>query len=700
MMLVNAMRLAGLAGVPFKVHWHQGTDFSAVINDPTQFFETGFVDAHFIDRDSYLALRENAVRPQERRDLDVAGFKALLAQGTNILVDEAFGFPAYPGEDAEQVARDGAAIWRSVPLAAPVRKVLDDIRTAVGPQTTAYHIRRGDILTLPRAVNRPWPNKYVYDELYQTHIEGVLESGARPILFSDDAATIARFKERYPALIPAATLFDSSTVTPGQADFLELLALASCTQIVAPPQSAFSSGAATLGEVPICDVETALSEKDRLAAGNRLHERLCTPDPTGPMGPGDIGQSLVHLDRFLGTQGRLPEARDAINKHLQSGLEISFLFPRLIELNLLTDDPQGAIAAGELMENAQVYHRPDYAKGQMLHSFAHLATGQPAACARLANIGFWHDPSTPYVGEGMGALYAAGVLDDRTALPFSPAARAMWARPVLRLPICAATSLALANSPKDSLGRALVPCTDPVTWDWAPFMRSFARGALAKHRHRANYERGLTRLAEIMPGADTASLTAIFEMHVGEKDDWLDRLIDLGARHPEEAIVQHRLSLAATIAQDYQTAGTAAEAAAEAAPGVPAHIMWRSATRMRQKRYRLAMNDIRVGLDAGLAFPKMHLRLATIAARAGHPNVERAAIDEGIRTAPRDAQLRLNRAQYEYESGNLDAALRDLDLLMNYDIVPAAVTALRQTCLDELAEYEAFETKADLRKGA
>lgn len=699
MMMVNAIRLARATGVSVRVRWHQGSDLSAIINDPTEFFDADFVAQHFVDRSSFLLLREGAVRPQDRRDLDLAGFRALLEQGTNILVDEGFGFPAYVGENPAEVASAGAAIWREVPLAPAVIRVLDEIRAAIGPKTTAYHIRRGDILTLPRAMNRPWPNKYVYDELYETHMALALESGARPILFSDDADTIVRFKASFPALIPAATLFDASSVTPGQADFIELLALASCGRIVAPPQSAFSSSAATLGEVPICDVEQALGPDQRRVAGNRLYDRLRDPDRQVTREPGDIGQSLVHLDRLLTVENRLPEVKTIIDRHLQAGLEVSFLFPRLIELNLLTDDPEGAITAGTLMESRLVYHRPDYAKGQILHALGHLALDQIAACVRLANIALWHDAAGSCVTEGIGALYAGGHLNDSNALPFSPAARAMWMRPVLRLPDCAATAKLTSPCVKGSLGRGLVPSIDPLTWDWAPLMRSFVRGALAKHSHRAVHERSLARLAVAMPGPDIASLVAVYDMYVGEKDDWLGRLIALGAEHPDDATVLHRLSLAATLAQDFKLAGTAAEQAAEVAPAVPAHVLWRSATRIRQKRYRQAMSDIRVGLDAGICFPSMYLRLAIAAARAGHPNVERAAFEEGIRIAPRDVQLRLGRAKHFYDIGSFDAAMIDLDLLMNHDIVAANVISLRRACLDQLADLKHSELAPDQRKG-
>jgi len=688
LMLVNAMRLARETGVSFQVHWHQGTELSAIINDPTEFFDADFVARHFIDRSSFLALRGRAFLPQQRRDLDLAGFRAALNQGACVLIDEGFGFPAYSGEDPAEVTRAGAALWREVPLAPAVAKVLSQIRATIGPNTTAYHIRRGDILTMPRVMNRPWPGKYVYDEAYQTHIEATLATGARPILFSDDAGTIARFKDRYPALIPAATLFDAGSVTPGQADFLELLALASCSRIVAPPHSAFSSGAAALGEVPISDIEQALSPDQQQAAGNRLYHRLANPDATSALGPGDTGQRLAHLDKFLAGNNRLSEYRPVLDLHLRAGLEVSFLFPRLVELNLLADDPKAAIDAAKLMETRLVYHRPDYAKGQILHAFACMAENQLADCARQANIALWHDPAGSFVAEGLGALYAAGVLNDSNALPFSPAARAMWSRPGLRLPDCKAIQAMTVICAKDSRGRALVPGIDPVIWDWAPFMRSFARGGLAKHRSRAVYERGLRHLATTMPGPDTESLIAVYDMHVGEKDDWLARLIALGAGHPEDATVQHRLSLAATLARDFKTAGTAAERAAEIAIDAPAHILWRALTRIRQQRFRLAMRDIRTGLDAGLAFPVMSLRLAMAAEKAGHPNVEHAAVEEGLRIAPRDMQLRFYRAQSAVRAGKIEAALADLDLLMNNDIVAPQMIELRQACLVELARGE------------
>jgi tetratricopeptide (TPR) repeat protein len=632
-------------------------------------------------------------RPQERRDLDLAGFRALIDQGTNILVDEAFGFPAYTGEDPADVARAGAALWRTIPLAPAVAAQLGRIKQAIGPDTTAYHIRRGDILTLPRAMNRPWPNKYVYDELYQTHMEEALASGSRPILFSDDAATIARFKSRYPALIPAATLFDPSTVTPGQADFLELLALASCTRIVAPPQSAFSSGAATLGQVPIADVEQALRPEQRQAGRRKAPRTAARPRHPRHDARYDSGRHrpIPRPPRPLPHRAEPPSRPDRDPRPAPAGGARDLVpLPRLIEACLLTGDIQGAIAAGAMMETRQVHHRPDYAKGQILHALAHPpGTTQ----ARLANIALWHDPTSPWVSEGIGALYATGALDDHNALPLSAAARAMWQRPVLRLPACTIIARLTEPCAKDSLGRALVPSIDALGWDWGALLRPQPRGSVARHRQRATHERCLARLQTTLPGPDSASLLAVYDLHVGEKDDALARLTALAADHPGDAMVQHRLSVGATLARDYKTAGDAAERAAEIAPDVPAHTLWRSATRLRQKRYRQAMGDIRTGLDAGLVLPGLYLRLATAAAEAGHPKVERQALDDGLRAAPRDMALRLARAQLAYDSGELSGALADLALLMTHDMVPAPVTTLRQTCLDELAEFERFEAQ-------
>lgn len=682
LMIVNAIRLARATSSAFCIHWHQGSDVSAAINEPIDFFDADFVAQNFIDRQSFLALRAKSVRAQDRRHGTMADFGLILAEGKSVIVDEGFGFSAYAGEDPKEVARAGAAIWREIPLAPRVREVLNEIRSAIGPDPTAYHIRRGDILSLPRVMNRPWPNKYMYDELYQTHIEATIAKGARPILFSDDDATIRRFQDRYPTLIPAQSLFDKKSVTPGQADFLELLALASCSEIIGPPQSAFSSGAAALGEVPIHDVEQSLTEDQRQLAGERLRERLREPASSTTVGPGDLGQSLEHLDRFLAKQGRLGERISILESHLQAGLEISFLFPRLVELCLLDDDLDRAIRASELMEKRQVYHRPDYAKGQILQAFAQLAKDQKADFARLCSIAVWHDPLGGCVSEGLGALYSAGHLNSGNALPFSPAASAMWWRPIFRLPVSPATAAVTSRCKTDTLGRTIVPCIDPLSWDWAPFMRSFVRGGLAKNRLRRVYERNLARLETVQPGPDIASLVAIYDMHIGEKTDWLARLISLGAEQPNDAMVQHRLSHAAHHARDFKTAIAAAERAVELAPDVPAHTLWRAIMQMRQKRYRRAINDLQAGFDAGLVFPGMYLLLAEAAAKANLPDLVDEAIEDGIRAAPRASRLLLARARRALDAGRPEAALADIKLLLNNDVVPDAVHDLHRACLD------------------
>ena len=151
-----------------------------------------------------------------------------------------------------------------------------------------------------------------------------------------------------------------------------------------------------------------------------------------------------------------------------------------------------------------------------------------------------------------------------------------------------------------------------------------------------------------------------------------------------------RLSLVAgkKLHPGFKTANTAAEAAVAAAPDVPAHAVWRASAHVRARRYRMALSDLRTGIAAGIENPRIHQRRAEILALLKNEPARKAALDDAIAAAPREVPLRMARAVWLHGDGQPQAALADLDVLLNFDAPLPKAAKLHATCLAELGAEE------------
>ncbi|MEM0924287.1 MAG: hypothetical protein AAGI13_14655, partial [Pseudomonadota bacterium] len=428
--LVNALRISRDYDLPLAVYWIHATDIGHVFNDPRSFFEDGFVSRHFIDEAEWKAVRDDAVRIGALAAGGIDAVRATLAEGRDVLVDAAFGLTLLSGEEEDAVRGRLGALLADFPFAESLRLTMEEIAAKVSGGT-AYHIRRGDLISFPRAMHRSWPKKYVPDEIYMVHIEREIAAGARPIVFSDHAETVQRFRAAYPELIAASALFETGHLSAGQRDLMELYAMSRCAKIIAPGQSAFSSTAAELGGARKIEVTEDLSAEDQHAAMERLSARLADPGRADPSGSaGDLGQSFIHVIDHLSRNGRRAEAGDSLARQIAAGLHISFLYPRLLELQLAEEDVEGALRTGALMRGRVLYHRVDFATGEVLHGVAQLAAGHKRQGLHHIANGYWHEPDAvvPRIAAGMGI--ELGLLGPQNFLPMTQAAQRLRRRMV------------------------------------------------------------------------------------------------------------------------------------------------------------------------------------------------------------------------------------------------------------------------------
>ena len=685
--LVSALRISRAHKLPLSIHWNIATDIGHIFNDPTEFFAAGLVAEHFIDAERFRAMRDNSIRI---RDIGPGGIPALRAQlenGVNVLVDAAFDITSLVGEDPDTVRQQADSIWREFPFAASLAQPLTDIVSRIGGGT-AYHIRRGDLISFPRAMNRSWPNKYIPDEFYMIHMERVLAGGTRPVLFSDDAATISRFHNAFPDLVLAETLFDAAAVTPGQRDLLELFAMSRCAHIVAPGNSAFSSTAATLGGANKTDVTLDITPAEQTAAKDRLVARLAAGSVNWQgEGEGDIGQSLQHLALYLEPLGRGAEAAQIIADYIRRGLSISFIYPLGMELALAQGDTKSTIDIGAFMAQRGTYHRKDFAKGELIRALAHFTNNDPATGCRHATNAFWHEPDQAYVRETVGVLLETGVLNAHNFLPLSPAAQQLRRRSASNVstkPVFAGLRQMLGRPADDY---AAVPSLDALQWDWFAFLRAGTPMDVTGHAHRAGFEKSFAKMQKKGATADGLSLEQLFLMHLAPGPAPLTALDALAAQNPKVAMVHHRLSVAALMTRNYDLALATAVTAARLAPDAPAHIAWRGMLRIRAKQFAAATADLQDAITNGLALPRLYLLLAQAQARLNDRSGTLATLAQGISLSPLDQEFRFMRARMLSDTGDHIGALADLDVLDRHDGRSPKVLQLHAACLRATGQF-------------
>lgn len=674
--LLNTMRIARDHDLPFRVRWHENTDIARVFNDPGQFFESGFVTRHFISADDWASQRPRALRLRDLPDATPEGVARFIDEGGIVLIDGSFGHDRLIGEDPEAVQHTAARIWADFPLSASMRQEAERIRGRLGETALAYHVRRGDLIQSHRVMNRPWPQKYVFDEIYFRHLDKTVADGRRPILFSDDPDTITRYRARYPQLVPASELIADEGLSEGQTDLLELIAMSFCTQIVAPALSGFSSTAATLGGIQHHDVLSDLSEDDIEAAYEDLVTRVSGARPKTLTGIGHLAQSLAHAEPWLVSGGRSDEAERIIGNHLDEGLDISFLYPRLVALRLDLGDPRGALTAHDHVERREVHYASDVAQADILASLAAIETGDTAKAAHLARRAFWQAGGLPQVSAIVSALFALGHLDDANFFPTDEAATRLWLHPASRFPDRPGPRRALGLAP-DEAAPQLFSVT-PIQWDWFPLIRPVPAEQLRRHPHRRQHEAGLERLEETeTPGG--LSLAALYDALIESEADPLSRLREIAEAAPDEPMVHHRLSIAAAKLKDRDVALEGAERAAELVPHAPAFIAWRGITRGQAGDRDGERADLeRAIFEMGFTLPRLPLRLAAAGRKFSDSALQARAHDLAVDIAPRDAASRLGRAVFQTQSGQREAALAELDIVLRHDVVPPNATALHR----------------------
>ncbi|NDR55049.1 hypothetical protein [Aliiruegeria sabulilitoris] len=420
--ILNAIRISRDYDIPFVVAWVSHGRTAEELRNPTDIFTPEYVSRHFIDGDMSAA-DWAALDDLDATHLGSAeSLKAAATEGKGFLSQRSVGTTVLPWEDAEAVAERLAGCFDGIGFCDTIRRVSEQIDARLaGTHLSAYHIRRGDIISNPITSQKLWPNKYIPREFYEVHLTHQLEDPeAACLVFSDTRHEVERLKVAGgDRVMTFEELVGDEELLLGQRDFLELFAMSRCKQIFGPPHSAFSQTAATLGGGTVFSVQDALSSEGQAEAMELLISRMDAPEEHF-LGDGDLGQCFPFLVDYLRGQGRAAQARDLLAAQVNRGFRKPYVFPLLSEL---------CVDCGDLSSSRKVHKaawgRPvtgDDALGNVASyaALAHLEAGEAQEAHRWAHVAWWMGPMDRLVPGVLGALLSAGWLNRAPSYPIDP----------------------------------------------------------------------------------------------------------------------------------------------------------------------------------------------------------------------------------------------------------------------------------------
>ena len=600
--LMNAMRLAEDLGADYACAWTDTTGVGHVFNDPAELFDAAWVDAHFLNADTWRRHRKTCEPLSGQIQQQPGRVAEELSAGRDLIVGNAFGVIALAGERPADIVPRFRSQFDQIPWAGPVEQAMAGLSDVLN-EYTAYHIRRGDLTGDLKAMNKAWPHKMVPNEFYERHMARTLSSGG-VILFSDDAATVDHYRDKFPSLRTLPDLVDTDGLTEAQRDLLELYAMSRCATIIAPERSAFSSTAADLTGARKLSVTDALTDDEREAAYRDLHARLLDR-PQSFSGDGDIGQCLAHVGDWLEGQERWQDAAELFATRVRDGLNIAFVYPRAMAFQHRTGDAAGVVEIARHMHDRSIVHVKDQAAAEILHGYAHIRMGDPEAGLRHIVNGFWHAPSIPSAKSVVPFLIANHLLTPRNFLPASDLQLSLLVR---RGPL---KSL-FVEFPELVGEGAVIPAAlgamEPVLWDWAPLMRSYSVTADVRRGLVARFAEALTKMPDDDDAerAERESLTTLFAAFQGDPEAAGDRLGEMADAHPDLPMLRQRQSHAYWLARRFGKAAVTAAAAAAVRPDWVALRAWAGQTALRVRDFDVARVHLDVAAEADVGLASIH----------------------------------------------------------------------------------------------
>ncbi|MDV7141670.1 hypothetical protein R3X27_03135 [Tropicimonas sp. TH_r6] len=417
--ILNAIRISRDYDIPYVIAWVSHGRTAEELREPTDIFTPEFVDRRFVPGE--LSAEQWAALD----DLDAthrnteAEFRAAIASGAGFLSQRAVGTTVLPWEEDAPVAKRLAACFDGIGFCDTIRRVSERIdEKLAGTHLSAYHIRRGDIISNPITSQKLWPNKYIPREFYEVHLKRQLEDPeAACLVFSDTKYEVDQLKAAGgDRVMTFEELVGDEDLKLGQRDFLELFAMSRCKEIFGPPHSAFSQTAATMGGGTVYPVEDALTAEEHSEAVELLISRMDSPRKHF-LGDGDMGQCFPFVMAHLRGRGEAARARTLLATQVNRGFSKPYIYPAISELCVECTDLAGAKKVHKAAWSRPVSGDEALCSVAAHAALAHLQAGEAREAHRWAHAAWWLGPMDQIMPSVLSALLSAGILEAAPSYP-------------------------------------------------------------------------------------------------------------------------------------------------------------------------------------------------------------------------------------------------------------------------------------------
>jgi len=569
MTLMNTIRIAQDYEIPYAFAWKMDGRTSEELLQPTQIFDEGYFETHYIPIEPFReAAREASDLQLLADDSTAADLHAKVAAGTPLLC-QASNLLVLPWEDAADVAPRYAAAIHALKFSPEVTQAMAFVDETLADSGTAFHIRRGDIIYDPITSNQLWSNKYIPREFYEVLAKRLISSPeARILVFSDEPEEIARLKALSPQILGAEDVVPA-TLTLAQRDFIELYAMSRCGAIYGPPNSGFSMTAGLMGNRTVQDVRDVMTDEERDAALDLLVNRL-RDDPDYFLSDGDIGQSLPFAVDHLNRTKRSKTALAILEGYQARGFHKVYFFRLLMRQKLI---------AGTYAESAQVLSaladaqldpaipgrlEGHWAEASRLAAIAFAHSGNQKAATRQIALALSYAPTNRITQMTLTQMCAAGLVDPADfPIPFDPAASRPVPQQMVAIAIAREGHTALVP-PGYNQPQWVMP-TDLIAHDWHPFLgKTLGRGFGQPEQTARSADLFETQFARHIDPVVVKSVQALYAHVAGDYDAALALLDTALETNPDNPLWIKRAAMS-RLARDPEdpTAGLMLELAAE-----------------------------------------------------------------------------------------------------------------------------------------
>ena len=338
--LANLLSFEQKFGAKVKYIWPDKFEDHDMTVDGSAYpiFEQEFVDKYILQIPSSESPNFHGFNSIENvlGNCGTVQFRSRLANGAKYYSTVSARPAVFSNERGQLGLRAFHDAFKRIKFSEPIRNSINEIISSeLKERPTALHIRRGDVIDREPWCHKNWISKFAPDEFYEVLIE---EKQSRFFAFSDTPEAAKKFASKWPHVLSVDDkLVNAPDLSEMQRDLLELLIMSNCSEIIAPSQSAFSSVASMIANIPLKKIPYSFNEEQRVKAYDSLLDRILS-DPGSFINEGEFSQSLGYSFRHALNRQKMPDLENILKAKFEDGKFYSFYTPILMISAILNGD--------------------------------------------------------------------------------------------------------------------------------------------------------------------------------------------------------------------------------------------------------------------------------------------------------------------------------------------------------------------------